>query len=150
MTSPLPWPGVMGGKIPKSMTAPRLCAGGGLFDAAVIRRSARSQGLRTEASARYERGVNPAELELACNRALALCKPLAGAQVMAQTTGRTALGEAIPERIIPLRLPRVAQVLGPVTNLGETPQALPPDTSSKCSPPWAARFLRQSKTRSGT
>jgi phenylalanyl-tRNA synthetase beta chain len=98
------------------------------FDAAVIRRSARSQGLRTEASARYERGVNPAELELACNRALSLMQELAGAQVMSQTTGRTSLGEAIPERMITLRLPKVAQVLGPVTNLGDTPQELPPGT----------------------
>jgi phenylalanyl-tRNA synthetase beta chain len=98
------------------------------FDAAVIRRSARSQGLRTEASARYERGVNPAELELACNRALVLMQDLAGAQIMAQTIGRTSLGEAIPERIISLRLPRVAQVLGPVTNLGESPQDLPAET----------------------
>jgi len=97
------------------------------FDAAVIRRSARSQGLRTEASARYERGVNPAELELACNRALALMQDLSGAQIMAQTTGRTSLGEAIPERVISLRLSRVAQVLGPVTNLGESPHDLPAD-----------------------
>jgi phenylalanyl-tRNA synthetase beta chain len=98
------------------------------FDTAVIRRSARSQGLRTEASARYERGVNPAELELACNRALALMQELAGATVMAQTTGRTDLGKAIPERMLSLRLPKVAQVLGPVTNLGDTPQELPAET----------------------
>lgn len=98
------------------------------FDAAVIRRSARSQGLRTEASARYERGVNPAELELACNRALALMQTLAEAQVMAQTIGRTTLGKAIPERVLTLRLPRVSQVLGPVTNLGDEPQGLPAET----------------------
>jgi len=98
------------------------------FDAAVIRRSARSQGLRTEASARYERGVNPAELSLACNRALTLMQELAGATVVAQTVGKTPLGEAMPERVLALRLPRVAQVLGLVTNLGETPQDLPAET----------------------
>ncbi len=98
------------------------------FDGAVIRRSARGQGLRTEASARYERGVNPAELELACNRALALMQELAGAQVITQTTGRTSLGEALPERVLTLRLAKVSQVLGPVTNLGDTPEALPSET----------------------
>ena len=35
-----------------------------------IRRSSRSAGLRSEASGRYERGVNRAELEIACHRAL--------------------------------------------------------------------------------
>ncbi|WP_035992132.1 phenylalanine--tRNA ligase subunit beta [Leptolyngbya sp. KIOST-1] len=98
------------------------------FDAAAIRKSARSQGLRTEASARYERGVNPAELGLACDRALQLLQELTGATVVAQTVGTTALGAAIPERVLTLRLARVTQLLGQVVNLGDTPQALPPDT----------------------
>jgi phenylalanyl-tRNA synthetase beta chain len=37
-----------------------------LFEPVAIRRSARSQGLRTEASTRYERSVNQAELGVAC------------------------------------------------------------------------------------
>lgn len=98
------------------------------FDAAAIRRSGRSQGLRTEASARYERGVNPAELKLACDRALQLLQELAGATVVAQTTATTALGATIPERVITLRLSRVTQLLGQVTNLGDSPQDLPPTT----------------------
>lgn len=98
------------------------------FDAAVIRRSARSQGLRTEASARYERGVNPAELSLACDRALTLLQELTGAKVVAQTTATTALGQALPERMISLRLERVAQLLGPVVNLGDAPTDIPAET----------------------
>lgn len=101
------------------------------FDAAAIRKSARSQGLRTEASARYERGVNPAELPLACDRALQLLQELAGATIAAQTTATTALGAAIPERVIALRQSRVAQLLGQVVNLGDTPQDLPPTTIQK-------------------
>ena len=129
MIAPFALAGVMGGEDTEVYDQTQaVVLEAAYFDAAVIRRSARSQGLRTEASARYERGVNPAELELACNRALALMQDLAGAQVLAQTIGRTALGEAMPERLIPLRLPRVAQVLGPVTNLGELPQQLPPET----------------------
>jgi phenylalanyl-tRNA synthetase beta chain len=95
------------------------------FDAAVIRRSARSQGLRTEASARYERGVNPAELSLACNRALNLMQELAGAEVIAQSIDTTAVGEALPERKLSLRLSQVHQILGPVVNLGDEPQPIP-------------------------
>ena len=101
------------------------------FDAAAIRKSARSQGLRTEASARYERGVNPAELGLACDRALQLLQELAGATVVAQTTGTTALGSALPERVLTLRLSRVAQLLGQVVNLGDQPQDLPAATIQK-------------------
>jgi phenylalanyl-tRNA synthetase beta chain len=98
------------------------------FDSAVIRRSARSQGLRTEASARYERGVNPAELQLACNRALNLMQELAGATVVAQAMDTTPVGKALPERILQLRLSHVNQILGPVVNLGDTPQPMPPST----------------------
>ncbi|MGF1460867.1 MAG: phenylalanine--tRNA ligase subunit beta [Leptolyngbyaceae cyanobacterium] len=87
------------------------------FDSAIIRKSARSQGLRTEASARYERGVNPAELGLAGDRAIYLMQTLAGAQVTARQVARTPIGEISPTRTMPLRLQRVRQVLGPVTNL---------------------------------
>ncbi|MEO0540482.1 MAG: phenylalanine--tRNA ligase subunit beta, partial [Cyanobacteria bacterium P01_A01_bin.105] len=84
------------------------------FDAASIRRSARSQGLRTEASARYERGVNPAELELACDRAIQLLTQFAGATVTGQAEDRTDGGRITPSRTVGLRLSRVNQILGPV------------------------------------
>ncbi|MBF2035982.1 MAG: phenylalanine--tRNA ligase subunit beta [Leptolyngbyaceae cyanobacterium T60_A2020_046] len=97
------------------------------FDAAAIRKSARSQGLRTEASARYERGVNPAELALACDRALQLMQDLAGARLVAQHTARTPIGEITPTRTLTLRCQRVHDILGPVTNLnGGAPTAIPP------------------------
>ncbi|MEM7062256.1 MAG: phenylalanine--tRNA ligase subunit beta [Cyanobacteria bacterium P01_B01_bin.77] len=82
------------------------------FDAAVIRRSARSQGLRTEASARYERGVNPAELDLAANRAIQLMVELADAKITHQQDVRTEVGQITPTRSIGLRLERVQQILG--------------------------------------
>ncbi len=116
---PVALAGVMGGEeteVFEGTTAVTLEAA--YFDAAVIRKSARSQGLRTEASARYERGVNPAELRLACDRALDLMQTLTGATVVAQVTSRTAVGEITPTRTLPLRLSQVHAVLGPVTNLG--------------------------------
>ncbi len=84
------------------------------FDAAAIRRSARSQGLRTEASARYERGVNPAELELACDRAIQLLVEFAGATIAGQAEDRTEVGRITPSRTVGLRLSRVNHILGPV------------------------------------
>ncbi|MBE9068338.1 phenylalanine--tRNA ligase subunit beta [Leptolyngbya cf. ectocarpi LEGE 11479] len=82
------------------------------FDAAVIRRSARSQGLRTEASARYERGVNPAELDLAASRAIQLMVELADAKITHQQDVRTEVGQITPTRSVGLRLARVQQILG--------------------------------------
>jgi phenylalanyl-tRNA synthetase beta chain len=84
------------------------------FDAAAIRKSARSQGLRTEASARYERGVNSAELSLASDRALQLLQELAGATLLGQAENRTEIGRITPTREVSLRLSRINQVLGPV------------------------------------
>jgi phenylalanyl-tRNA synthetase beta chain len=115
---PVALAGVMGGEdteVSDSTTTVTLEAA--YFDSAVIRKSARSQGLRTEASARYERGVNPAELSLACNRAVHLMQALTGAQVISQVVDRTPIGEITPTRTLPLRLQRVHDVLGPVVNL---------------------------------
>ncbi|NEO83134.1 MAG: phenylalanine--tRNA ligase subunit beta [Spirulina sp. SIO3F2] len=83
-----------------------------LFDPVAIRRSARAQTLRTEASARYERGVNPAELENACNRAIALILELAGGTVTEQCQHDAR--PDLSDRTIRLRLARLQQILGPV------------------------------------
>jgi phenylalanyl-tRNA synthetase beta chain len=115
---PVALAGVMGGEateVHNGTTAVMLEAA--YFDAAAIRKSARSQGLRTEASARYERGVNPAELELACQRAIQLMVALAGAHLTRQVTDRTAVGKITPTRSVSLRIQRVHAVLGSVTNI---------------------------------
>ncbi len=85
-----------------------------LFDPVAIRRSARSQGLRTEASARYERGINQAGLETACRRAIALMVELTGGVPVAQQIADTRPDPSSWRRSIELRLERVNQVLGPV------------------------------------
>ncbi|MCY7408103.1 MAG: phenylalanine--tRNA ligase subunit beta, partial [Alkalinema sp. CAN_BIN05] len=83
--NPIALAGVMGGTETEVFDGTRnLVLEAAIFDAAVTRRSARSQGLRSEASARYERGVNHAELELAHQRAVQLILELAGGQVTAQ------------------------------------------------------------------
>lgn len=84
------------------------------FDPAAIRRSARTQGLRTEASSRYERGVNQAELDVACRRALQLMTELAGGAIATQAIDDHRPSQASFSRTIELRLQRVQHVLGTV------------------------------------
>jgi phenylalanyl-tRNA synthetase beta chain len=98
------------------------------FDAAAIRKSARSQGLRTEASARYERGVNPAELSLASDRALQLLQQLCGATLLGQAENRTEIGRITPTREVSLRLSRINQVLGPIKAAAGQPTTLDKST----------------------
>lgn len=97
------------------------------FDTAAIRKSARSQGLRTEASARYERGVNPAELKLASDRALQLLQEIAGATLTGQGEDRTDIGKITPTREVSLRLSRINQILGCVVD-GESTKQLDAST----------------------
>ncbi|NJK99372.1 MAG: phenylalanine--tRNA ligase subunit beta [Spirulinaceae cyanobacterium SM2_1_0] len=112
---PVALAGVMGGASTEVNAATvNVMLEAALFDPVAIRRSARAQGLRTEASARYERGVNQAELALANDRAIALMVELAGAQPTMQ-----AIADARPPadrwtRRLELRLARVQQILGPV------------------------------------
>jgi phenylalanyl-tRNA synthetase beta chain len=82
-----------------------------LFDKTAVRRSARAQGLRTEASARYERGVNHAALEIATARALELILDIAGGEVINQSVSDR---RPTDTRTITLRLERVQEVLGSV------------------------------------
>ncbi len=82
-----------------------------IFDQATIRRSARAQGLRSEASIRYERGVNQAALTTACDRAIALILELAGGTATVQKTASS--GEDLSwSRTLELRLDRVNSILG--------------------------------------
>lgn len=84
-----------------------------LFDPVAIRRSARGQSLRTEASTRYERGVNHAELELACRRALQLITELAGGTLTTQSVDDHRDAQTYSP-VIDLRFDRVNAVLGPL------------------------------------
>jgi len=83
-----------------------------IFDSPTIRRSARAQGLRSESSIRYERGVNQAALMTACNRAIHLLREIAGGTPTVQKiAGVVGTAESFT-RSVELRLDRVNQVLG--------------------------------------
>ena len=112
---PVALAGVMGGEATEVHEGTQnLMLEAALFESVAIRRSARSQGLRTEASARYERGVNWAELEIACYRAVQLIVELAGGTVVTQTIADVRPSQGALTRSIGLRLERVHQVLGTI------------------------------------
>lgn len=83
-----------------------------LFDGVTIRKSSKAINLRSESSTRYERGVNPCELEVALHRAIALMTELAGGTVVRQ--GKADQRQDRGEAIINLRLERLQQLLGQV------------------------------------
>jgi phenylalanyl-tRNA synthetase beta chain len=111
---PVALAGVMGGQATEVYEdTQNIVLEAALFDPVVIRRSARSQGVRTEASTRYERGVNQIELDLASSRAIALLKELAGGTPVAQAMVDER-PDAASRGSIELRLARINQVLGAV------------------------------------
>jgi phenylalanyl-tRNA synthetase beta chain len=109
---PVALAGVMGGEDTEVHEGTQnLVLEAAIFDQATIRRSARAQGLRSEASIRYERGVNQAALMTACNRAVALILELAGGTATVQKTASS--GDDLSfSRSLELRLDRVNLVLG--------------------------------------
>lgn len=93
-----------------------------LFDPVKIRRSARAQVLRTEASARYERGVDLSTLDIARDRAVALILELAGGELVGQTVYDA---RQLEERRIELRLSRLIDILGDDVPAEQVEEILP-------------------------
>ncbi len=112
---PVALAGVMGGQETEVHEGTQsLVLEAALFDSVAIRRSSRSVGLRSEASGRYERGVNRAELEIANRRALSLISELASGIIVQQEIADTRPDPSTWSRSIALRLDRVNQILGPI------------------------------------
>lgn len=110
---PVALAGVMGGESTEVHDGTEnLVLEAAIFDQATIRRSARAQGLRSESSIRYERGVNQAALMTACNRAVALILELAGGAATVQKTASSGADDLSFSRSLELRLDRVNLVLG--------------------------------------
>lgn len=103
--------GVMGGEDSEVTASTRNvfleCA---LFDPRAVRRGRRALGLTTDASDRFERGVDPDGLERAARRALALIVAVAGGTVEREAV------DVYPEPrrpvVVPVRPARVSHVLG--------------------------------------
>ncbi|MFZ4729691.1 MAG: phenylalanine--tRNA ligase subunit beta [Pseudanabaena sp.] len=109
---PIAIAGVMGGaETEVSEKTINIVLEAALFTQVTTRRSARAQGLRTEASARYERGVNQAAIESASAKAVQMIMEMAGGEVVEQSAMDARSKEV---RVIDLRLTKVWQVLGEV------------------------------------
>ena len=115
---PIAIAGVMGGaETEVSEKTVNIVLEAALFTQVTTRRSARAQGLRTEASARYERGVNQAAIESASAKAIQLIVELAGGEVVEQSIVDARSKEV---RVIDLRLTKVWQILGEVDREDES------------------------------
>ena len=114
---PIALAGVMGGlaeAVTEATTAIWLEAA--VFAPQAVRRSARSVGLRTEASSRFEKGV-PREITLAAaDRAVALLQKLAGARVEGRWLHQR---PPSPQSSLALRRDALHNLLGPVLVEGE-------------------------------
>ncbi|MFM6276761.1 MAG: phenylalanine--tRNA ligase subunit beta, partial [Dolichospermum sp.] len=112
---PVALAGIMGGEATEVHEGTQsLVLEAALFDSVAIRRSSRSVGLRSEASGRYERGVNWAELEIACHRALSLIQGIAAGVIVQQEISDYRPDISTWSGSIHLRLDKINQVLGPI------------------------------------
>ena len=114
------------------------------FHAAGIRRSGARHKLRTEASLRFEKSLNPELAELAARRAAALIAEVSGGTACAGLAdahpGRAHAAQVITPaaRISQLLAidPPVEQVRGILSALGIPNRWLPPDRYAVSCPPW--------------
>ena len=80
------------------------------FNPVNIRRTARRLNMSTESSYRFERGVDPAGVPLALERAVRLMVELAGAEL--EEDGVDALSEIAPPPVLTLRVGRTCDLIG--------------------------------------
>jgi len=94
------------------------------FDPVAVRKGARRMGVSTEASVRFERGIDPAGVGRAADRTARLLCDLAGGRVL---SGRVVAGSGAPPRtVIPLRADRTNAHLGLSLSAKEMAELLHP------------------------
>ncbi len=108
---PIALAGVMGGRDTEVTSATRnVFLEVALFDPAIVRAGRGSLGLSTDASYRFERGVDPEGLPGAARRAVALIRGLTGAQV--EGTAADLYPEPREAPVVSIRPTRAARLLG--------------------------------------
>lgn len=111
--TPVAIAGVMGGQETEvDESTQNIILESALFDPITVRRSSRSQTLRSESSTRYEKGVNPTALEDAAKKAIVLILALAGGTFLPPEIEDARADYS--SRSIELRLDRLHQILGDV------------------------------------
>ncbi|MCL2450496.1 MAG: phenylalanine--tRNA ligase subunit beta [Polyangiaceae bacterium] len=108
---PVALAGVMGGGESEiASSTQRILLECAYFDARTVRRTARRHGLHTEASHRFERGIDWGDTRVALARAASLISTIAGATVV--TPARVVEAKALPRTRVTLRHRRIQEVLG--------------------------------------
>ena len=127
--SPVALAGVMGGESTEvGEGTQNIVLEAAIFESVAVRKSARSQGgMRSEASTRYERGVNLAELEISTQRAIELIIQLAGGNIVCGAVVDHRPDLTQQPRSINLRLERLNKILGPIDDDGEEGEILAED-----------------------
>lgn len=113
---PVALAGVMGGLDSEIIsTSTTVALEAALFDSLSVRRTSKQFNLRSESSARFEKGINHATIAQACDVAAAMIAKLSGGEVL---TGAVAGSEVIAESVeVAITLNRINSYLG--TELSE-------------------------------
>ncbi|HET7841247.1 MAG TPA: phenylalanine--tRNA ligase subunit beta [Terriglobia bacterium] len=115
--------GVMGGEESEISAATSLVLlESAWFDPPSVRRTAKSQGLHTEASHRFERGADIAMAPVALNRAALMIAELAGGEILRGMTG--VISDVEPRKDIVLRRSEVVRILGTEINWDDVRRTL--------------------------
>lgn len=117
--------GIMGGASSEiSPSTTRVLLEMAWFSPVAVASTAKRLGLRTEASVRFERGVDPGGIDRARARYLQLARDLAGATEV-ESAGRR-WGEHPPTRTVTVRVDRVNAILGTDLCVGDVTALLDP------------------------
>ena len=120
---PVALAGVMGGQTSEvSASTTRILLESAMFEAAGIRRTARRHGLHTEASHRFERGMDEKTAQLAADRCVELIAQLAGGRVLPGAIDR--YPAPLPQTQVWVRPARVSALLGSEISAPEVEQRL--------------------------
>lgn len=115
--------GIMGSQAAEvSNNTQRVFLESALFDYKSIRRSSRRLGLRTDASSRFDKGVDPARVLMALQRAAQLLQELGCGEPEIVAVGQSP--DILTQQVISLRPQRVMQLLGVEIALDEMQRLL--------------------------
>lgn len=117
-SKPLAIAGVMGGESSEvSSSTKQIVLEGAYFRPGSVRKTSKALGISTEASKRFERGVDPNAIDFALNRALELFQTTAGLKSYSKVEIVSAA--EFPPKKIQCRLSRVNGLLGTQVSLNE-------------------------------
>lgn len=117
-TEPVALAGVMGGANSEvSDETTTVLLESAYFTGASVRRTSKDHALRSEASARYEKGVDPARVRAAADRAVALLEQYAGGTVLAGSVEVDTL--TVEPAVVSITVQKINTLLGTSLSMSE-------------------------------